>query len=299
MELHIKLAAAAILLQAALQANARIFYSQIHTTFRPLQASDEQPWDYLNATGFHPHHADAKCDDSSVYPGFRLIQDSKKNEWPDYDKGGDPTMIIIYDSSKRAAGLQSLVPSDSFVGWDCGDNEFYNKEVIEGVEYCVLTAYFYDPAQICRNDLDSEHQLHFQKGNSYKPENLVKVPQTFLQADFSDFWNKDKFFPGMGHHFTRKEGNREDCTSFMPFQALYAYIDGHCESTGLIFQHYNTDVVDTRYYKKKDAWEAPPSLAIRAILSNPAQCQLESADKKYIKTMHAFLAPSRSYCLFK
>ena len=90
----------------------------------------------------------------------------------------------------------------------------------------MLTAYFYDPSKICQpadQHYPHAHAIHFQKGDSYKPENLIKVPATWSEAESDDYWHMDNYFLGMGHHVTRAaEKQRDDCTTFFPFQALYA-----------------------------------------------------------------------------
>jgi len=264
-----------------------IFFEQLHTTFRALSKSDVQPMD-MDAKGFSKLNG---CNDSTTYAGYRYVQDAGT---------GNPTMVIIYDETAyEAAGIQSLVPSNTFVGYDCSINEFYTKETINGVEFCIITAYFKDPSTLCIDQGDHyvPNQLYFQIGDSFAPENLVKAPKTWKEAeDNQDFWKLSRFFPGMGHHITRNEHGSHDCKSYMPFQVLYAYRDGHCVNTGLVFQHFNTNVKDNRSNKKSDAWEAPPGTAVKIIIKDPDQCQVESADKGLVKTMHAFLGGSVTYC---
>ena len=45
-----------------------------------------------------------------------------------------PDKIMIYDSDGQMAGIQSLVPSEDFVGMDCTENKYYLKDTINSKE---------------------------------------------------------------------------------------------------------------------------------------------------------------------
>jgi len=280
----------AVLLQAPLQTHA-FDIDRFHTTFRLPGSSDVQPMTTQEAL----HHTDYEyleidenaCNGTTKFAGYRWINglDLELN-------GRGTSMIIIFDAQGNAAGMQSVIPSSEFY-WDCTENEFYTKENITmryTQEYCMTTIYFRDPSTICDKEHNAPNKLHLQKGDSFKPENLVTFPETFKEAENNrDQWTIDNYFLGMGHHITNNEKDSNDCQSFMPIQALYAFKDGHCHNTGFVWMHANTVV-------KGSEWEEPPESVVKLILSKPAQCQLDGAKNKVSKTMHVFLGGSTTYC---
>lgn len=302
--------AAVLILQAPMKVHCAILsFNQFHTTFRAFGHSDVRPTTIEEITDPNAKH-DSKSfvrinDDHSgcsldfkndKYAGYRYVQKSKI--WPNsLQKEGKPNMVIIYDKDGKMAGAQSLLPSNSFQGWDCSENEFYTKDTIDNEEFCVTTIYFRDPATICYANKTAASALYLQKGKYYYPENLVKFPETLLDvARDSENWHVDKYFLGMGHHARRNEHGSEDCKMHMPVQILYAYVDGHCVNTGFDWQHYNNNVTDYRFSKEGDEWENPPAIAVKSVLNGAAKCQLDSADKGLVKTYHGFLGGSTTYC---
>jgi len=226
---------------------------------------------------------------------------------------------FIFDVDGNVAGMQSTMPLDSFnldKPWQCTDNEFYQAAnftfpadyfphpPIER-EYCVATIYFRHPSTINTKGYKADPSkdiLYLQKGDSYDDANLVAFPKRYEDAVKNNpFWKKDKFFLGMGHHITRHEqkGKTEyDCMNFMPIQGLYAHVDGECINTGFVWQHANTFVKDKGMFSPdgKKSLEAPPSMAVRAIINDPPKCETDLADIGYVKTQHVFLGGSTTYC---
>jgi len=279
----------AVLLQAPLQTHA-FDIERFHTTFRLLGSSDVQPMTISDTVPNSQPIGDGCGNDNARFAGHRIVNGETGST-------RNPDMILIFDAAGNAAGMQSLIPS-SELNWDCTDNEFYTKENItikythdtKAIEYCMTTIYFRDPSTICQKDHTAQNKLHLQKGDSFKPENLVTFPETFLEAENDrDQWTIDNYFLGMGHHITNNEKDSNDCQKFMPIQALYAYKDGHCHNTGFVWMHANTKVAGP-------GWEEPPEAVVKQILSKPAQCQLDGARNKISKTMHVFLGGSTTYC---
>jgi len=285
--------AAVLSFQGPSAANAQLVLNQVHTTFRALGKSDQRPpATHLSGMplGYKWIDKTNKCNSSSKYAGYRLVEDN-------YD-GSEPSIVLLYDNNNQdggsyypVVGLQSIVPRNSFKGYDCLENEYYTVDTIDHIEYCVLTAYFKDPSLICGDKFVVDNQMYFQKGEGI--HNLVKVPGTYAEAAASDSaWHTDKYFLGMGHHFTPRRHGSNDCVKdIAPFQAMYAYVDGHCHNTGFVFQHYNSDA------HSKDRFEEPNSIATKAILSDPAQCVVDCASDGMMRTMHAFLGGSTTYCV--
>jgi len=282
--------------------DAILNFKQIHTTMKRfagdfLGTSDVQPMNGLDAPGFHFPNGfgkDCNADPSMSHAGYRLVQD------------GSPTMAILYDSKFRAAGMQSLVPSDTFVGYDCLENGYYAKETIEDVEYCVTTIYFKDPSAICQVDSDqvdsneeaaAAAQLHIQKGNNFQAENIVPVPKSHRYAVSNQFWSDGGYFPGMGQHVSyipTYPHFSNDCTKMIPFQFVYGRVDGHCVNTGFMFSHWNTTVVDDH----RHAWETLPVGVVVTIRKvHYYSCEIVAAKKKMEKSMHVFLGGSTDYCI--
>ena len=83
----------------------------------------------------------------------------------------------------------------------------------------------------------------------------------------------------------------EDCDGLRPYQLLYAQNNFECVNTGIVWQH----IAKT---PERDSWEKPTTPAIKLILENPAQCELDLADKKSVTTMHVFMGGSTTYCVF-
>jgi len=259
----------------------------LNTTWRADAPSDVQPATLaeLKASEFAHLDAHAGCGNGR-FAGNRYVNNYGKDQ---------SSFIIIFDAQGNAAGMQSLIPSSEF-NWDCTENEFYTKETLQiqpelkPVEYCMTTMYFRDPSTICDKEHKASNKLHLQKGESFKPENLVTLPEMLPQVEEDpEHWVMDNYFPGMGHHITKNEKDSNDCQSFMPIQGLYALIDGQCHNTGFVWMHVNSKV-------EGHEWETPPQAGINFILSKPAQCQLDAANHSVLKTMHIYLGGSTAHC---
>jgi len=315
----LSLLAAVLLFQAPFEINGDLNFKQFHTTFRILKKSNVRPTTIhemndsnkpdMDFVPFEDNYAGCPEDPSNArFAGYRYAQAAAKNDGPLGMENGKPNMIIIFDAAGKMAGTQSLVPSDSFVGWDCLENEYYTKENItdlitgDTTEFCVTTMYFKDPSSICNKDLvdSAKDALYLQKKDSFKPENLLHFPETYDEAKNDQVnWHIDHYFLGMGHHITPNTHGSNDCKSIAPVQGLYAEEFGvGCHNQGFVWQHYNTKVEDVRMGKKGDEWEAPPTFAVKQILRNPAQCLLDASDKKLAKTMHVFLGGYTKKCCF-
>jgi len=225
------------------------------------------------------------------YVGYRYV--------PDPSLHGTPNVVLIFASSTlyggpHIAGMQSLVPKEDFIDQDqCTDNPYYSIETIAGKEYCVLTMYFQYPETVCNFYGATEKKLYLQKGNSW---DWIRVESTWLETqDYSNHWNLDKYFPGMGFHATWKEDDPEDCRMAAPIQGLFAHMGGFdgygdCFNTGFVFVHYNTKTTG-------HGWEKPGSKPVSLILNKPSQCQLDAADKSLVTSMHVFLGGSTKPCI--
>jgi len=305
---------------AAVDDDAVLNFKQFHTTFKQFAgsvfgSSDVQPMNEQDAnTGFHyPKGFSKACisNPSMSHAGYRMVQNSRDAEDP---TGGNPTMAILFDAKFQAAGMQSLVPTDTIFGWDCStpaENYNYNyaKEMIEGVEYCVATIYFKDPSVICQDDVaDHPSQLHLQRGGNFKPENVKAVPKTYRYLNFTSNFKIGHYFPGMGHNVEYQPWDDDDwymssCTKMVPFRFHYAQVDGECVNTGFAFKHWNTTVVDNRFGKDGHVWETLGSRVLVAIASDDDRyvrwCELYSAYRYMEKSMHVYLGGSTKYCFNK
>merc|ERR1712038_317720 len=156
-----------------------------------------------------------------------------------------------------------------------------------GKPFCISTVYFMDPTKVCtegmppdsHDDSSPDVILYIQKGESYK--NTETTLPAYHDAANSDRFQMERFFLGMGHHFTFKEADPESCTLIRPFQGLYAHMHGKCILTGYVSSHV-TKTPD------RDGWEKPGSIPVKLILAHPSQCELDHAGKGEIATMHVF-----------
>lgn len=201
-----------------------------------------------------------------------------------------PTMAILYDHNGKAAGIQHMTPIDDMVHPCDGTNPYYVQDVIHSKVYCISTVYFTNPSNICTTGMppgDADLILYTQKGDNY--ENSEGTQPTYNEAANDNRFQAEKYFLGMGHHFTFKEAEPENCIKARPFQAIYARLNGKCRLTAFVSSHLSK-------VAEKDGWEKPGAIPIRLILKNPAQCILDAAGKSQITTMHVFLRDSTSYC---
>jgi len=201
-----------------------------------------------------------------------------------------PTMAILYDNNGNAAGMQHMFPIEEMVLPCDGTNPFYVKEVINSKVICTSTVYFTNPSSICTKGMppkDADLILYTQKGDKYVNSEGTQ-PYYHLAANDARF-QAERFFLGMGHHFTFKEAEPENCPMARPFQMLYASLNGKCRLTGYVSAHLTKTA-------ERDGWEKPAPIPVRMILTNPAQCELDAAGKQQISTMHVFLRDSTRYC---
>merc|ERR1712226_1251779 len=104
--------------------------------------------------------------------------------------------------------MQSGMPAAEFNGGACPDSPYYQKDTINGVEFCLATMYFMDPAGICLGGVKTD-VLVFQEGATYKDtDKLVFAPHTWDEAQ-NDAWVNQNYFLGMGHHITPFEPKPE------------------------------------------------------------------------------------------
>jgi len=285
-------------------------FPQIHTTFRALQSSDTQPMTLADAKSNY-YFEDVEPDQrfAAAHRMYRKSWEGKRSDKHLTD------FTFLFDADGNVAGMQSAVPSQSFAQ-KCTDNQFYQTAKFTHtdspnkfeVEYCLTTIYFRHPSTISTKGYKADPSkdiLYLQKGASYDDANLVAFPKKYKDAvedaKKSDaFWKIDKYFPGMGHHITRRESDN-NCQDFMPIQGLYAHvggIGGECINTGFVWAHANSTVKDEGIFSPdgKESWETPPRAAIGLILDNPAECQLKLAEESVAKTQHVFLGGSTTFC---
>jgi len=209
-------------------------------------------------------------------------------------------MIVIFDARGKPAGMQSLIPANNFVDWDCTENEYYVKETIEyfnvtanateSKEFCMTTVYFYHPWDICDEQAKIKNQLMIQKGKGTYSRNLVRVPMEYEDVQEETIkWSVEKYFMKMGHHVTLKEG-RDDCKKIMPVQVLYSKnSNGQCRSSGLVWSHINVN-------NTGNGWEMVSMRTLGFILKDIPKCLEEAVNKRLVRSMHVWLTPSTGYC---
>ena len=100
--------------------------------------------------------------------------------------------------------------------------------------------YFTDPRIICSapgRKLRKVDKLILQMGEGL--DNLDIIPKHYDEAaNSTDNWIAQKYFYGMGHHFTHTEVDLEDCPRLRPIQTLYASTTEHgCANTGFVWSH--------------------------------------------------------------
>lgn len=228
---------------------------------------------------------------SGSFTGNRFVQPSNNS--------ADPELIIIFDTNGEPAGMQSLVPANNFVGWDCEDNDFYVKETVRYFdieandtntkEFCMTTMYFTNP--IHEPNVYEQDQLILQKGRGINEDNLVKIPTKYEEAkEDKEVWNTASYFPGMGHHMLP---NKEEdfCTKAMPIQTLYAYKDGECGSSGFVWTHINVN-------NEGNGWEKVTMPIVKAIAGpvTLADCFENAVNNGLVRTMHVFLNSTTDQC---
>lgn len=206
-----------------------------------------------------------------------------------------PDKVLIYDTVGQVAGLQSGAPEADFVSGDCTKNDFYVRDKINGIQFCLATYYFKNPwtiSKVAAMDDEMEEEIHLQRGDSWEAEgSLIRVPQYYSELkDNPDKWVLHRYFSGMGQHATRPDAILEDCITATPFQALYAWNDDHeCVNSGFVASHLSTTT--------GDGWEKPGSDVIDMIFVNPPQCVLDAGHAGNATTMHVFLGGSTTHCL--
>jgi len=297
-------------------------FPQIQTTFRlndvlPMTLADAANWAELKYPQ-RKFYFRALPQDQRFAAAHRMFRRHFEDRGTDIHSDGTD-FTLIFDADGNVAGMQSAVPVSSF-GWKCTDNEFYQAATFQhityyqwyrnyvNVQYCLATMYFRHPSTINTKGYKADPSkdiLYLQKGASYDDANLVAFPKKYKDAvedaKKSDaFWKIDKYFPGMGHHITRRESDN-NCQDFMPIQGLYAHvggIGGECINTGFVWAHANSTVKDEGIFSPdgKESWETPPRAAIGLILDNPAECQLKLAEESVAKTQHVFLGGSTTFC---
>jgi len=226
---------------------------------------------------------DGCTSDDSAWPGKRLIPPQR---WT----LDIPDMVLIYDADGNVAGMQSGLPSREFLNEGaCPDSPYYQQQTINGVEFCLATMYFTDPADICQSG-NKKDVLVFQEGATYKDANkLLSIPSTWSETQ-SNAWVREKFYPGMGHHVFPYETKPENCQRLKPFQILYAKTDYGCVNTGFVWTHFTTTT--------NDDWEKPPPIFPRLILYNPMDhmCMNTMTLQGKFTAMHVWLGGSAAPC---
>lgn len=261
-------------------------------------------WNELR-TAFRRRSSDTppKTENEAVDQGWQKISDCHSgrrfagSRWLQYVENHTmvPDKIMIYDTDGQMAGIQSLVPSEDFVGMDCKENKYYLKETINSKEYCVTTMYFTDPIFICgkkKRRRPAEDQLFIQKGAGYRKKNLIGFPKTYDEAKADpNHWHIGKYFRFMGHHTTHMV-NRDICGFSMPIQGLYAWLDGECRNTGFVWSHVNTKTPD------RNGWDEPRpnDVTVGLVMNNVPECMYESLEKSHVITMHVYLGGSTQQC---
>merc|ERR1711994_521886 len=205
-----------------------------------------------------------------------------------------PDMTLLYDVEGNVAGTQSILPEEEMLH-GCDNLSYYVKDTVDGKTFCMSTMYFRDPATICSPRGMDGDKLALQNGPTFA--NVLSMPLTWDDAAANTAqWHKDRFFLGMGHHWTVNDLAKDhDCTADVaPLQVMYSSQNEGCTANGIVWSHFSTTPESTA----RAGWEKPAVVPVKMILRNPAPCILTLAGKKQVTTMHVWLESSASYCFF-
>ncbi|CAF1227527.1 unnamed protein product [Rotaria sordida] len=201
-------------------------------------------------------------------------------------KNKDVGVILIYDSKGFMAGIQMGIPAsminDTF--YKFSQQKMFNRDMVNGVDVYLLTAYVVDPRTICSSTRDTNHReknsvgtgLWLQNGSN-PIDDSVPIPMSQTDADKTK-WVKGACFPSMGIHYWYDNRIDSDCTTYFPGFLLYN--KGKLTALGwVVFGKYD--------FTKRT--EFPPYAAISSFLKPVPTCMRAKYDEVGgFTTMHIF-----------
>merc|ERR1712110_63661 len=110
----------------------------------PLQGFNDQPRTLEDAKNAGWLEVSNDCDEGASFPGNRYAP-----------PGDNPEMVLIFDVNGFIAGMHSVVAKKFVSGpFDIAGSIWYRSDNVLGNDVYLTTAYFVDPAIICKNGRD-------------------------------------------------------------------------------------------------------------------------------------------------
>lgn len=174
----------------------------------------------------------------AIADGFTQMTDCKTDKFRGkmFMKDNDTAVMPLFDVNGYIAGLQIAVPAGLASGYP---HQGIRPPFIEDGNYIKATAYFVNPAIICKSGRSKQQfelqgtgtDLYFQNGMD--PEiDFLEVSKLRNETD----WDEGLCFPKMGLHYFKDISLDMSCDTFFPAALLYynGHLHGFVWSLGLI-----------------------------------------------------------------
>jgi len=186
-----------------------------------------------------------------------------------YIKNNDSALILLFDSQGIIAGVQMAVPISLIKGryYAFDKQRMFNRDVINGIDVYILTAYFVNPATICGAGRDEKSLKSDGTGTGLWLQNGVNPLTDSMAIPLreenigSTKWTKGSCFPSMGVHYWYDNYLDADCDTFFPSFLLF----NRGKLTG-----FGWNLVGKFEYSKR--FEYPPAAAIQSFLIPVPKC---------------------------
>jgi len=226
----------------------------------------------------------------AVQKGWTLEKSCAQVNGNRYILKGDKSVILIFNSSGRIAGIASALPKSLKYNYPSPKQAMYLKD--EGSQYTV-NAYFQDPATVCSmkklSDLETKS---FETGDRLVfvgDSKVIDVPLN--EADLKGVFSKGGCFPTMGRHYYAHVDQTPFTVDIQPSEVMPVFLlynSGKLNAFGWIF---NTWLDGDRY---EHAPESSASIFLPAV---PNYLKDPNANKD-LSSIHIFLdsTPAMNLC---
>jgi charged multivesicular body protein 7 len=167
------------------------------------------------SAGFVPLDPKSLCDTPGApWPGKRYMV-------PD-----DPALVLVYDVNGYIAGMQTMLPASDYTPHPGTRVPTFVKYAVNGVDYWVVSAWFVDPAIICKGGRTPDQyqqqgtgdRLLLQIGQTMKDMLVIPMQESDIGTTS---WTLGHCFITMGVHYWYNVTADMNCGDFLPFFILY------------------------------------------------------------------------------
>lgn len=200
-----------------------------------------------------------------------------------YILNGDRAVILVFANSGLIAGIATQLPKNLPYNFPSPAQQKYFDD--EG-DYFTITAYFMDPANVCKPATGRQSTGDRVVIKSKKTE--LNIPLTTNEV--SSFWTQGQCFYTMGLHYwadlTGQLGQQTSGDNFLPLFLLYN--KGNLNGFGWAF---NADLPSSRY-------EHPNKNVLNMFFKNIPQFFFDPSKSGVLSTMHIYLdsTPQLNFC---